>query len=303
MVVVGIIAILISILIPVIGRVRQAAYAANSLATVNQIRSAIDVYYSDHRAYPGPFSNDQIINGVTISPTIGYGTNAGNKFVTMTENLTLGLLGGLIPNNSAPYCTYLPANIGKGPMQLVATNQAMANSYLAQASTLGILSASPYADQGGTNANGTNIPVFIDNFPDPMPILYMRARAGAPGIISPDPSPPAVVTSANYQFDLAQITPYTKVKLDGKIHGLQIVGTSGTSYGWSVDLNKVKDVPPLDALPYLRDQTRDTSGNYLGTNDYTGTPRQHDAYLLISAGIDRIYGTFDDICNFGSVHP
>jgi hypothetical protein len=31
------------------------------------------------------------------------------------------------------------------------------------------------------------------------------------------------------------------------------------------------------------------------------TPRQKDRYIIISAGKDRVYGTDDDITNFGSV--
>jgi hypothetical protein len=33
------------------------------------------------------------------------------------------------------------------------------------------------------------------------------------------------------------------------------------------------------------------------------TPRKKDAFILISAGLDRVYGTADDITSFGSVLP
>ncbi len=46
-------------------------------------------------------------------------------------------------------------------------------------------------------------------------------------------------------------------------------------------------VYPYDAYPYLIGQA--------------GGVRQKDSYILISAGADRIYGTDDDICNFGTV--
>ena len=32
-------------------------------------------------------------------------------------------------------------------------------------------------------------------------------------------------------------------------------------------------------------------------------PRQKDSYILISPGADRVYGTADDITNFGDVLP
>ncbi len=35
----------------------------------------------------------------------------------------------------------------------------------------------------------------------------------------------------------------------------------------------------------------------------TSTARSKDTYILISAGPDRVYGTADDICSFGTVAP
>jgi hypothetical protein len=37
--------------------------------------------------------------------------------------------------------------------------------------------------------------------------------------------------------------------------------------------------------------------------DATGTPRGKDAFILISAGRDRTYGTADDITSFGDIEP
>ena len=45
---------------------------------------------------------------------------------------------------------------------------------------------------------------------------------------------------------------------------------------------------PYDAYPYFENPSM------------PNTPRQKDGYVLISAGTDRVYGTPDDITNFGS---
>ncbi len=54
LVVIGIIALLIGILIPVVSKVRISGYVADSKNWVSQISGAIERYHSDFRAYPGP---------------------------------------------------------------------------------------------------------------------------------------------------------------------------------------------------------------------------------------------------------
>jgi len=302
-VVTGIIMILISLLFPVILGMRLSAYAASTQAQISQLRNAIENYCNDWHAYPGPLNNQQIISGVTFPGVTGNGANATGN-ITMSENLTLGLLGGLTPTGTNGSVVYAPAAVGRGPVSLLAGNPTNYHSYLADSGTAGWLSAGSFVDIGGIAANDTNIPEFVDRFPDPLPILYLRAKAGASGIVSPD------VTVGNagviFQYDIAQLGPYTAAQLGGKTHGLQNVGSA------AVDLNIAKDNPPLDALPYLRDPARNSSNQYVkvaiqpplvSDGNVDGVVRQQNGYILIAAGKDRVYGTFDDITNFGSVHP
>ena len=88
LVVIGIIVLLVGILLPVVNGVRKSAYAAASAQQINRLMSAIENYNSDYRAYPGPLSNDQVILQTDLPDKI-----VGK--VTMSENLVLGLLGGL----------------------------------------------------------------------------------------------------------------------------------------------------------------------------------------------------------------
>ncbi|HYE20554.1 MAG TPA: hypothetical protein VEA69_19050, partial [Tepidisphaeraceae bacterium] len=76
----------------------------------------------------------------------------------------------------------------------------------------------------------------------------------------------------------------------GKVHGLQSLGNSTAIPKLEAD----PVTPPYDALTYLRQPGS-------GTVNATGTPRQKDRYILIGAGVDRTYGTDDDLTSFGDV--
>src|SRR5436190_1104043 len=116
LVVIGIIAILLGILIPVVGKVRVHAQAADTKNLIAQITGAIERYHNDFNAYPGPVPNDQIrVNSSSLPTTVApfmantpgiYIKNAGgpiNNKLTGTENLVLGLMGGLyVDNVSSP---------------------------------------------------------------------------------------------------------------------------------------------------------------------------------------------------------
>ena len=118
MVVVGIIAVLISVLIPVIARVRGKAYDADTRNWLQQLSGAIERYQSDYRAYPGPLADSQVYTD-TVPPVLPAGftgftsTSASGSFnvadfsnqrITGSENLALGLLGGL-PLRAPPTTT------------------------------------------------------------------------------------------------------------------------------------------------------------------------------------------------------
>jgi len=65
-----------------------------------------------------------------------------------------------------------------------------------------------------------------------------------------------------------------------KVDPTRVLDKSGANYEY-----------PYDAFPYFQNPST------------PNTPRQKDSYILISAGADRVYGTSDDICNFGDVNP
>jgi type II secretory pathway pseudopilin PulG len=269
-----------------------------------------------------------------FAPSTGATTD-GLQRITMAENLVLGLLGGLKPDPADPVrALYDPTLVGGGPLSL---NRGAPKRYepfiepknLSWLQSGGRQTGAFFDDASpGTGADDSIIPEFVDRYSDPMPILYLRARVGSQRnplgnakndnpIITNNTSAPDGTFRAG-QYDISQIVGYTRTnpaigvgrKLpiyyeDGNVqnapqwvHGLidvngaRVLGPVGGGYYY-----------PFDAFPYFRDPS--LSNPARNGTAYAGphVARQKDRFILISAGADRIYGTNDDITNFGPVVP
>jgi type II secretory pathway pseudopilin PulG len=267
--------------------------------------------------------------------------------VTGAENLVLGLMGGLSgvgtsPSGSSPI--FDPTLVGLGAKNLNSVPGSFGgqtpaffpngSTYLMwceqtnggqpfqtttyQTNDPGGNSLSPtfFTDQAGTRATDSFIPVFVDRFPTPgpLPILYLRARTGAKGVVSflsasnygqTPPQDPTTNSAAQYQYDLGDIVAYTAPNAagrciglpTGKAHNLNALETV-TWLPASVAKSAVTNIP--DAFGYFANQAIPPTDTTVNIN-YTGRPRAVDQFMLISAGPDGIYGTADDITSFGDV--
>jgi len=350
LVVIGIIVVLIGILVPVVSRVRTAAQAASVRAQLSSLQSAIESYHQEFKAFPGPLDNNQIhTDGSSFTIPSGMfllGTAAFPEVdkISMAENLVLGLLGGLRPGETVGTFVFDPNLVGKGPNSLNRANPKKYPAFI-EAKDLSWSDNQPsdttqgpgdatgfYADDAWTDrATGTKmdspIPEIVDRFPNPMPILYLRARVGVnipATAVDPDNNP--IITDGTGTrpgpYDISQIAGYTfsegdnigspanaptgksigggkSVKLkdytpaatgDVPFHGLRRV---------TVGANPATMVPgaeyqyPYNAYPYFLNRSASGAGG--------PQPKQKDGYILISAGADRVYGTADDIASFGNV--
>ena len=312
LVAIGILVVLAGILVPVVSTVRTRAREADTQAFINQLDSAINRYHTDFRAYPGPFSDSQLVNvtpkngpatgfttfsavtatGFANTPfTTGNSANSVNR-ITGSENLVLGLLGGLRPN--AGTLVYDPSTVGQGPASLNPGRLGRTTSYLdtANLSFNGPATAQTglFTDESGS-ANDTIIPEFVDRFGDPMPILYLRSRLG----VQTNPSSPTD-TSNTIVSNFESTSAYNLNT---------VVGYTAAAIG----LNQSR--PDNLVLPARHGLTSVNSGNasFVGDNanqgysyfrnPVTNSARNKDRYILISPGRDRVYGTGDDITNFG----
>ena len=290
LVVIGIIAVLLGILIPTIGAVKRAGYTTATQARIRAIAEACERYYQVFEAYPGPQADGQMLPG----------TAGGAPRYTSSENLVLGLMGGLKPvnpitANSQPI--YDKALVGKGPQNLSTYSASAWKQYepFIDAKTAGLDTQGSSAAGWTTWANhsgeipgksafaDTTVPEFVDAFPDPMPILYMRAVRGAQGVkqgsnmVLIGAATDTPVTKAGYQYYPSQLGMYT--------------------------------FPPPSSIAAGAAQKQSQTDFPNSFNDYFKLPedtnnppttvRSKDSYILISAGADRYYMTADDVCSFG----
>ncbi|MGA2582588.1 MAG: prepilin-type N-terminal cleavage/methylation domain-containing protein [Tepidisphaeraceae bacterium] len=368
LVVIGIILLLISILLPTVAHVRMAAYRADTQNEINNLMTAIGDYQTTFNAYPGPFSNDQIEQtaNATKHGGIGGGSPAGNTLeyynsstasygappaapfpqfpwnVTGAENLVLGLLGGLRVDPGTGVIAFAPADVGLGPLGLghspvspyTLLNPSRTSAFIQSTSgSSNMLSTSVGQFQdttSGNTASDSPIPEFVDRFPPGhLPILYLRARVGAPnavGFVNGSTWGASAGLEPNAypcQYDLGDVAAYVHSKI-GNMCGetLDSTMTNGATHGL-IGVAPPGDAPgsymQSDAANVLDPMNKNNPGNaganglaYLmlpggaptSSTDYnTVKPRMVDEYILISAGPDGIYGNGDDITNFGSVMP
>ena len=282
LVVIGIAALLATIVVGVIAKVKAAAYRSATGASIAALSGAIEAYYQNFKAYPGPLSDE------TVCGVGGAWPSGITQRPTMSENLVLGLAGGL-GYNSSGQLVFAKEFVGRGPRKLVdsaSSSTPMAPFYGANDR---ITSYSPANSAWwglviGNNMvplnTDSNIPEYLDAYPEAMPILYYRAHRNAGGVAS---------DSGNLaQYDVRQNDAYLNQQLGlthGTQHGLRQAGSYdapekriGAGYRYNL----------TTFMASLNDSTQ---------------PRMRDGYVLVAAGSDRIYGTDDDIVSFGKVAP
>jgi prepilin-type N-terminal cleavage/methylation domain-containing protein len=294
LVVIGIIVILIAILIPAAAAVRKRAYATSTSQELASIGSACHAYYQDYHSYPGPLSDD-MIDGTT-NPPIAAGTPgavlvagapfayAGAMPITSSENLVLGLTGGLnltFTSGVVTAFTYTPGIItqASGPQSLntLLNSQKQTSAYFSpkpeELPPTDTTAAANYLPFGTADSV---VPEYLDHIPGNVitptgavpnlppfnygPILYFRARVSATGIVTTANS-----TTFPQQYNFAQAAPY----------GFILSG--------------------IDTSAYPAGSNADSAVTYFSNPALTGQPKGKDAFILISAGSDRIFGTSDDI--------
>lgn len=318
LVVLGIILVLVGILIPTVKTISGRAQETTVRAQIASLDAAIMRYQQDFTAYPGPLARGALGPNGTPGISDAPAPNGGGQpltNVTGAENLALGLLGGLKPVGTA--IQFDKTVMGRGPRGLNPANPKGYNAYIEGLQ----LSEGLYKDGAGA-AMDSVIPEILDKFGSPMPILYLRAQTGARGVVSfegQDGGNAVFTPAAPTQYDIREIIGYTQsnngqsigegktIRRDAYVNFTPAPSDSELPHGLkSVDSSKKLDKTagtdytyPYDAFPYF--QNRAIPPTVTTNPNGTGTPRNKNKYILISAGADRVYGTSDDITNFGSV--
>jgi len=299
LVVIGIIVLLMSILLPVAGRVRVQAQSTRTWATLAGIAGAIERYYNDEKTYPGLFTNQQLAAGVTTLKFLPMAPPGAGTELTGTENMVASLAGGIEPDpagtTGAPDRVILDSNttIGKGPMNFSPSviYRTRRGAYIETGSSL--FPSQPFLASGYVGGNAdmigrpptaaankdTGFPEFYDNYSSPRPIIYLRANVGATGDMCTTNKSPVQSATRFYKYSIFEFNYYKRAAI-GYFTG---------------DFN---------FNPAVNPDNYNNQYEYLGSpSTYDGTsaasrlaspPRGQDKYILISAGADGIFGTRDD---------
>jgi len=322
--------LIIGILIPVVSKIKTKGYAATTLAQINALRGAIEAYQGTYNAYPGPIPDHHMYQLDPGQPPLpaNIAPAQGSSKMTQMENAVLGLMGGLRDDGGT--ITFHPEDVGTGPRNLSTGNPGQHPPFYTNSKELSAGFFSDKVDNAGKptpTCFDSSVPEFVDRFNEPMPILYLRARRGAKGVMSDMKNYNAINPSDLYQYDVRQYysyicdpsggVPSSGIVIGGKKQesraGGQVVGfwqlaandpragIGDPAMGGSGDpLVNAKDRVNF-AIAYFRDPSLNTPAN--GVTNETGTPRSKDSFILISAGPDRLFGTADDLVSFGSVMP
>ena len=283
LVVVAILVILMGILVPTLGRARLQGYVTKTKSFMGAMQSSITAYYSDFGAYPGPIkemdstgSSDVAHYGATFTGNQNLLLGLGLRWAPQSDPTTMVPVQpqfSSLPPVTVPVGTktiYTDTSLGK-PCYDNGTGRSLTSYYV-------FTSADVYTPQFTNTFGGTPgtvlapVPVIADKFPDGMPILYYRKM---PSVDQPNLSINAASPAAFYFESNLAFTPESAINL-------WITTTSGT-------LNQISS----GAAPGpARIVNRTTFGPMLIAPSGPAYPNGYPlgGFVLISAGIDRIYG-------------
>ncbi len=282
MVVLFVLLVLMSILIPAIAGVRKRGYEVKTRALVQKIASACQVYMGDWHAAPGIIPDSQLYgNGSSV-----------NIPVTSTENLTLSLLGGLNPDQTyskftfdASKTTPLTTN---GALSLNSSNPKRYNAYIDYVATeMDWVPGDPNTGNykalyaGPASPGDTAIPEFLDAFPEPKPIIYMRARVGAPAVIDDSASDLLAQQNNASQYHTEDFTVYAGnpgTPQPGHPFDFDFMAGGGDSKHY---------MSWYDALRNEGMTQVDSSGNAVAGS--AEVPKGKDGFILIATGASRAW--------------
>jgi prepilin-type N-terminal cleavage/methylation domain-containing protein len=281
LVVIGIIALLVGILVPTVSKVRQSVHGANTRALMQKIAAASSAYQLTFNSYPGIMPNSYY-PGVAG----GWFTDQANyKNFTQSEDLVVALAGGLKMDQATGKFDFDAQYLGQGPTNFnpLSTTKAHSAFIAADPNDLSPKDAAGHymigSPDGGTTppANDLNqpfvkdsaAPEFMDKYPEPRPIIYVRANRGATSsgatIIAPSPATPG---ASSYHYNYGAIAAY---------------------------LNTGDTTEPLSQPPAVPNVATDPTVKYFTSEQSTTSAKFAGTYILISAGPDRKFGTADDI--------
>jgi prepilin-type N-terminal cleavage/methylation domain-containing protein len=302
--VIGIMCILMGILLPSISTLWKASKNASTWSEINSIATAINHYKETEGTYPGPIPENQIFGfGLTAPVPLGLiaGTpptppppnSAPNPLptnMTSTENMLLGILGGVLPSTAPPKGFYDQYQIPRGPYNLNPVSPQQIKAYYdvpnGDLSVDNSGNLTSWTKANNPTAPQLDVPELLDHYYNPRPIIYVRAQIAAPSIVDVGFGPPNPPGGSQYYS--AELSPYW---IGGSKDTSTNVFTPNPGNSPFPSYSETSAGLPTLASAYL---TPISFFQNPALNDGY-TPRAKDAFMLISAGVDGQYGTKDDI--------
>ncbi len=283
--VLAIIALLVGLLIPSVTVIRNTAKGAKQKAQLNEIGLALTAFRNDYGDYPpSDWLAPNYCGAQKLAEALLGWDLLGFHPKSAWRADGLDAAGGVM--------SYDPAKgrdvNGDGVPDTLDERK---RPYLEQATDNAFKLGDLYTGPMGTGPLAPDTYVICDSFGVKKiklasgetvnagtPILYYRANTASKGLVPPPPLP---FNQRIYNVrDNVPLTTQLMSIVDGTAHRLGLpAGNYQNFYG----------NPAANVIGYIQDP-KVTARSW---------PYRPDSYILISAGADGLYGTRDDICNFG----
>ena len=334
LVVVSIIALLVAILVPALGGVRDRAKATATLSQISGLSTGLESYKQESGlggSYPCSHTDSgtpgQMANPFAVSGNLGSTTGASLLVYALNGADGLGTAGfidrgdpqqgewwdnmGADPN-STPVGAYAIGLVGQPnagePLVPRYGPYADTDTLLKSIKSIGeIIDEGVFREPGSsdwwtTDGDFSHL-AFTDSWGHP--VLYYRARRGARAIVPTTTGLPGIYDPEDNEAVTGQTNQAGGVIIEGlhiRVGGQPKPHPLGYVEG---NLLPTTSVTVLEAGPYAIDPAAgtlvDSFEHYVWDSTVTArpTPVNKKTFLLISPGPDGIYGTPDDVTNFG----
>jgi len=295
LVAVGIIVLLIAIALPVLSLVKKKSQESDSRAQLMAIRASVEGYFNLFRAYPGPMLEER------LTRDMGW---------TAPQNLSLGLLGSIQTgdrefNNQpqlSPRINWGGSQYARVPLPVypgqeyrayateeprgvydLADGVQHAPFYSPRKSELRVAQglATPSNPWPNTSTTAhTAIPVLFDRFGDALPILYFRRDTT---FVTP------VVADTYITPGVGAGAAYYRLSNAAFVNSTTLQASSGTVCSQATSGYNTANISTAVTAPFsthLEEAMTDLTSDF--STPATRKPR--NMFVLISAGLDRVYG-------------
>ena len=322
-----IILVLVGILIPTVKKMREKAQEASVKAQISSLDSAINRYQQDFSAFPGPLPRQLLYPTVdrhAVQPTTSPATTPLAEHHRRRKTSCSACSAGSQPRHGPAASHFDKSLIGRGPRSLNPANPKAYTAYIDGVLPVG-RELPGRRRRGERLADPGNPRPLHQPAADPLPprpgrraAAWSRSKAhdsansrvvsvpaGTPDAVRP-PRDPRLHGDHRRQRQHRRRQDDQRERLQER-HATPSPATRCRTALQTVTRPRRWTRATRRTTRTRTTRSRTSSNPSIPPTDTTtrrrqnatGTPRNKDRYILISAGVDRVYGTADDITNAG----